>query len=73
LGPFLAKNFGTVISPWVVPTLALENFRVSTPEQSDVVPLDYLKQSADEKGGFDIDLSVTIESGEAGPDGKMWL
>ena len=31
LGPFLAKNFGTSISPWIVPLDALEPFRTAGP------------------------------------------
>lgn len=42
LGPFLAKNFGTSISPWVVPLEALEPFRVAGPPQ-DPLPLPYLQ------------------------------
>ena len=42
LGPFLAKNFATSISPWVVPLEALEPFRVATPAQEPEV-LPYLK------------------------------
>src|SRR5262249_10448847 len=41
LGPFLAKNFGTSISPWVVPLEALELFRTAGPQQ-DPAPLPYL-------------------------------
>src|SRR5688572_8259769 len=41
LGPFLAKNFGTSISPWVVTMDALEPFRINGPEQ-DPQPLPYL-------------------------------
>ena len=33
LGPFLGKNFGTTISPWVVPMAALEPFKVASPVQ----------------------------------------
>ena len=33
LGPFLAKNFATTISPWVVPMEALMPFAVENPEQ----------------------------------------
>lgn len=33
LGPFLAKNLGTTITPWVVPMEALEPFTVSNPVQ----------------------------------------
>lgn len=33
LGPFLGKNFGTTISPWIVTLDALEPFLVSGPQQ----------------------------------------
>ena len=33
LGPFLAKNFGTTVSPWVVPMAALEPFKKANPPQ----------------------------------------
>ena len=33
LGPFLGKNFGTTISPWVVPMQALEPFKMANPVQ----------------------------------------
>ena len=33
LGPFLGKNFGTVISPWIVTLDALEQFAVNGPVQ----------------------------------------
>merc|ERR1712066_532698 len=49
LGPFLGKNFGTTISPWVVPTAALEPFKTETPAQSDPEPLPYVKQAAGSK------------------------
>jgi fumarylacetoacetase len=57
LGPFLAKNFGTSISPWVVPLEALEPFRVSGPPQ-DPKPLPYLQVGP---GSFDIHLEVTLQ------------
>jgi fumarylacetoacetase len=41
LGPFLGKNFGTTISPWIVTMEALEPFRVPQPQQ-DPKPLPYL-------------------------------
>lgn len=58
LGPFLAKNFGTSISPWVVTLDALEPFRCPGPKQ-DPAPLSYLAT----KGGhaFDIQLEVTLQ------------
>ncbi|HUY33875.1 MAG TPA: fumarylacetoacetase [Pirellulales bacterium] len=59
LGPFLAKNFGTSISPWVVPLDALEPFRVAGPEQ-DPPPLDYLKSPGNPS--FDIRLEVRLQS-----------
>ncbi len=57
LGPFLAKNFGSTISPWIVTLEALEPFRVETPKQEPEV-LSYLK--FDGKKNFDISLEVEI-------------
>ncbi|MED1471953.1 fumarylacetoacetase [Bacillus salipaludis] len=57
LGPFLAKNFATSISPWVVPLEALEPFRTTGPKQ-EPEPLPYLKQTKD--GVFDIHLEVYL-------------
>ncbi len=64
LGPFLAKNFGSVISPWVVTMDALEPFRTKGYEQDPEV-LPYLKPNKD--ANFDIHLEVALqpESGEA--------
>lgn len=43
LGPFLAKNFASTISPWIVTAEALLPFRVQfNREQSDPQPLPYL-------------------------------
>ena len=44
LGPFLAKNFATTISPWIVTLEALEPFRVELSKQ-DPEPLPYLKET----------------------------
>jgi len=57
LGPFLAKNFGSTISPWIVTLDALEPFRVGTPTQEPEV-LPYLKFEG--KKNFDINLEVEI-------------
>jgi fumarylacetoacetase len=57
LGPFLAKNFATSISPWVVPLEALEPFRAEGPKQ-DPEPLPYLRQSG--RTTFDIRLEVRL-------------
>jgi len=59
LGPFLAKNFATSISPWVVTMDALEPFRVRGPEQ-EPAPLPYLRAAS--VGGFDIALEVNLQS-----------
>lgn len=58
LGPFLAKNFATSISPWVVTLEALEPFRCPSPPQSPE-PLPYLQS---ESGTYDIALEVALQS-----------
>lgn len=58
LGPFLSKNFASVISPWIVTTEALEPFRCSGPVQDPEV-LPYLRY--DGKRNFDINLEVLIK------------
>src|SRR5208337_972293 len=55
--PFLAKNFGTSISPWVVTLEALEPFRCAGPVQ-DPAPLPYLQSKGD--WAFDIQLEVSL-------------
>ncbi len=57
LGPFLAKNFGSTMSPWIVTIEALEPFRVESPMQEPEV-LPYLKFEG--KKNFDINLEVEI-------------
>ena len=58
LGPFLSKNFGSVISPWVVTMEALEPFRVEGPVQDPPV-LPYLTSSG--KNNYDIHLEVALK------------
>jgi fumarylacetoacetase len=58
LGPFLAKNFGTSISPWVVPLEALEPFRVAGPTQ-EPEPFPYLRTTG--PSTFDIHLEVLLQ------------
>lgn len=58
LGPFLAKNFASSISPWIVTMDALEPFRVKGPDQSPE-PLPYLQQKGEK--AFDINLEVLIK------------
>lgn len=57
LGPFLAKNFATSISPWIVTLEALEQFRIPGPIQAPEV-LPYLKYEGNKH--IDINLEVTI-------------
>jgi fumarylacetoacetase len=63
LGPFLAKNFASSISPWIVTLDALDPYRTSGPSQEPKV-LEYLQYSGNKN--FDIELEVFIEpvSGE---------
>ncbi len=63
LGPFLAKNFASSISPWVVTLDALEPFRTNGPEQNPK-PLPYLHFSGNKN--IDINLEVILET----PDGE---
>jgi fumarylacetoacetase len=60
LGPFLAKNFATTISPWVTPMAALEAFHSpAAPRPSaDPKPLAYLQSAMDQQQG---NLNVALE------------
>lgn len=62
LGPFLAKNFASTISPWIVTLDALEPFRVASPKQKPEV-LDYLKFKG--KKSYDINLEVYLKPEKA--------
>ena len=65
LGPFLGKNFGSSVSPWIVPLEALKPFRVKGPKQTPE-PLEYLQQKG--KQQYDIALEVIITPGENGQE-----
>lgn len=58
LGPFLGKNFGSTVSPWIVTMDALEPFRTASPMQ-DVAVLPYLQTKEDH--AFDIVLDVFLQ------------
>lgn len=58
LGPFLGKNFGSTISPWIVTLDALQPFRVKGPDQFPQV-LPYLVTNGEKN--FDISLEVLIK------------
>lgn len=64
LGPFLAKNFATTISPWIVPLEALAPYRVPafTRPPGDPAPLNYLCSPSAETGGIDLTLEVYLQS-----------
>ena len=57
LGPFLAKNWATTVSPWIVTLDALEPFKTDGPEQ-DPEPLPYLQTK---EGWYDINLDVYLQ------------
>ena len=57
LGPFLAKNFCSSVSPWVVTMDALEPFRIAGPKQDPEV-LPYLQYKGEKN--YDINLEVLI-------------
>lgn len=58
LGPFLAKNFASCISPWIVTMDALEPFRIPGPKQDPEV-LPYLQYKGNKH--FDIDIEVAVQ------------
>jgi fumarylacetoacetase len=64
LGPFLAKNFASTISPWVVTLEALAPYRQAfTRPAEDPQPLPYLDSEANRSGGaFDIQLQVGLQT-----------
>ena len=65
LGPFLAKNFLTSISPWVVTSEALAPFRKPMPArpEGDPDPLPYLLEDKDQQtGALGIRLEVTLQT-----------
>ncbi len=72
LGPFLAKNFSSTISPWVVTLEALAPFRVPAFPRADgdPAPLPYLTDEADQAGGgIDVRLEVLLSSARMRAEG----
>jgi fumarylacetoacetase len=67
LGPFLAKNFATTVSPWIVTMEALAPYRQAwTRAPADPQPLAYLEDAQNrENGAIDIQLEVWLESEQA--------
>jgi fumarylacetoacetase len=65
LGPFLAKNFMSTVSPWVITPEALAPFRIAqTPRAAgDPHPLAYLWNESDQaRGAYDVALEVLLSS-----------
>jgi len=64
LGPFLAKNFATTISPWIVPAEALAPYRVPLPARpsGDPAPLPYLVAKDQARNAIDVTLEVLLQS-----------
>ena len=72
LGPFLAKNFSSSISPWVVTMEALAPFHVPAFARADgdPAPLPYLTDDADQAtGGIDVRLEVLLSSARMRAEG----
>ena len=66
LGPFLAKNFASTISPWIVSMEALAPFRVSFKRpEDDPQPMAYLTSDENtNQGSIDIRMDVYIQTEE---------
>ena len=63
LGPFLGKNFGSSISPWIVTMEALEPFRCeSVPQDPEVLP--YLRYKGDKNFDINLEVGLTPEGDE---------
>ena len=64
LGPFLAKNFLTSVSPWVVTSAALEPYRVAMPPRAagDPEPLSYLRGRNNWTFAIQLEASLSTET-----------
>ncbi|WP_454797625.1 fumarylacetoacetase [Novosphingobium lindaniclasticum] len=72
LGPFLAKNFITTVSPWIVTMEALAPFRIAQPPrpEGDPSPLPYLWNRDDQdEGALSLDLEVSLSTAKMRADG----
>lgn len=70
LGPFLAKNFATTLSPWIVPLEALAPYRVAPAQRpaGDPAPLPYLRATA--AHAIDVTLEVYLQSRQMRDSGR---
>lgn len=64
LGPFLAKNFASTVSPWIVTLEALEPFRVKGYEQNPTL-LPYLQYRGQKNLDIALEVYLTPQGGEA--------
>ena len=77
LGPFLAKNFASTVSPWIVTNEALLPYRMAwTRDENDPQPLEYLESAKNrEQGALDIQMDVAVETekmrAEGAPAAKL--
>ena len=73
LGPFLAKNFATTVSPWVVTLEALAPYRSAfTRPAGDPQPLPYLDSATNHsEGALDIALSVWLQTSKMRAAGEV--
>ncbi|GGD83756.1 fumarylacetoacetase [Planktosalinus lacus] len=62
LGPFLAKNFASTISPWIVTLDALHPFKVESPQQ-EIEPLPYLRSKGKKSYDINLEAYITPENG----------
>ena len=64
LGPFLAKNFASTVSPWIVTLEALAPFRQPfVRDPADPQPLPYLSSEANRRAGvINVDLEVLLQT-----------
>ncbi|TDK84600.1 fumarylacetoacetase [Mycolicibacterium mucogenicum] len=71
LGPFLAKSFGTTVSPWVITPEALAPFRIPFDRaDDDPAPLPYLDSPRHRTGGgLGIELEVHLRTARMRADG----
>lgn len=72
LGPFLAKNFASTVSPWIVTTEALAPYRTAwSRDEADPQPLPYLESETNRsEGAIDIQLEVLLESDKMRAEGQ---
>jgi len=63
LGPFLAKNFASSISPWVVTLEALDPFKLAGPKQEPEV-LPYLKYDGEKNYDINLEVGITPEQSD---------